>query len=297
MGIPESQLDTWSHQGSITQSASTYNTIKSALESTGTGYYGKNFKIFLQGSYGNDTNIYAESDVDVVIRLDDVYYSDITQLSPEDKEAYNRAFIPATYSYAQYKKDVLKTLTDYFGVDVNPGDKAIAVAGNGNRRKADVIASMQYRRYRKFKGVDDSEYNAGICFFNGAGEKIANYPSQHSENLTLKHQTSNKWLKPMVRVMKNLRSKLVEDGNLQVGIAPSYFLEGWLYNVPNEKFGISYADTFVNIINWIQKEANMDKLVCANEQHYLFRENTHTSWKKADAVEFIEAAINKWNKW
>lgn len=36
MGIPESQLDTWSHQGSIAQSASTYNTIKNALESTNT---------------------------------------------------------------------------------------------------------------------------------------------------------------------------------------------------------------------------------------------------------------------
>ncbi|MGK6426989.1 nucleotidyltransferase domain-containing protein [Klebsiella pneumoniae] len=91
MGIPESQLDTWSHQGSIAQSASTYSIIKNALESANTKYHGKNFKVFLQGSYGNDTNIYAESDVDVVICLDDVYYSDLTQLSPEDKDAYDRA--------------------------------------------------------------------------------------------------------------------------------------------------------------------------------------------------------------
>ena len=32
MAIPESQLDTWSHQGSIVQSCNTYNTIKNALE-------------------------------------------------------------------------------------------------------------------------------------------------------------------------------------------------------------------------------------------------------------------------
>ncbi|WP_230620407.1 nucleotidyltransferase domain-containing protein [Xanthomonas arboricola] len=152
MGIPESQLETWSHQGSITQSASTYSTIKNALESADAAYHGKNFKVFLQGSYGNDTNIYAESDVDVVIRLDDVYYSDLTQLSPEDKEAYDRAFVPATYSYDQYKQDVLKALTDRFGSDVKAGDKAIAVAANGSRRKADIIASMQFRRYWKFKG-------------------------------------------------------------------------------------------------------------------------------------------------
>lgn len=297
MGIPESRLETWSHQGSIIQSASTYSTIKDALESTGSAYHGKNFKIFLQGSYGNDTNIYAESDVDVVIRLDDVYYSDLTQLSPEDKEAYDRAFVPATYAYDQYKRDVFKALTDRFGSDVKAGDKAIAVAANGGRRKADVIASMQFRRYWKFKGTYDSHYDEGICFFNGAGELIANYPKQHSENLTKKHQGSKKWLKPMVRVLKNLRCKLVADGTLKAGIAPSYYLEGLLYNVPSEKFGISYADCFINAMNWIQTEADKDKLLCANEQYYLLWPGSHTSWEKANAEMFIEAAIRMWNDW
>ncbi|MFB1118778.1 nucleotidyltransferase [Dickeya dadantii] len=297
MGIPESQLDTWSHQGSITQSASTYSTIKNVLDSTDSEYHEKNFKVFLQGSYGNDTNIYAESDVDVVIQFDDVYYSDITQLSLEDKEAYERAFVPTTYLYDQYKRDVLNVLTDRFGSDVKAGDKVIAVAVNGSRRKADVIASMQFRRYWKFKGTHDSRYDEGICFFNGAGELIANYPKQHSENLTRKHQASNKWLKPMVRVLKNLRSKLVADGKLNVGLAPSYYLEGLLYNVPNEKFGISCADCFVNAMSWIQTEADMYKLLCANEKYYLLSEGTHTSWEKADAEAFIEAAINMWNEW
>jgi hypothetical protein len=38
--------------------------------------------LFLQGSYGNDTNIYAESDVDVVMRTDSIYYSDTSALNP-----------------------------------------------------------------------------------------------------------------------------------------------------------------------------------------------------------------------
>lgn len=65
----------------------------------------------------------------------------------------------------------------------------------------------------------------------------------------------------MVRVLKNLRSKLVADGDLKAGLAPSYYLEGLLYNVPNEKFGNSYADCFVNAMNWIQTEADKDKLL------------------------------------
>ena len=83
MPIPESQLETWSHQGSITQSSNTHNAIKSVLEASTTPYAGKNFKVFLQGSYGNDTNIYAESDVDIVIRLDDCFHSDLESLSDD----------------------------------------------------------------------------------------------------------------------------------------------------------------------------------------------------------------------
>ena len=62
MGIPESQLERWSHQGSITQSSETYNTIRNVLDDAASPYAGKDYTIFLQGSYGNDTNIYAESD-------------------------------------------------------------------------------------------------------------------------------------------------------------------------------------------------------------------------------------------
>jgi hypothetical protein len=67
MPIPESQLETWSHQGSVTQSKDTYAPVRSALLDSKAVYKDKQFDVFLQGSYGNDTNIYAESDVDTVI--------------------------------------------------------------------------------------------------------------------------------------------------------------------------------------------------------------------------------------
>jgi hypothetical protein len=83
MPIPESQLHTWSHQGSVTQSSATFNAIKNVLEAADTPFSGKDYSVFLQGSYGNDTNIYAESDVDIVIKLDDCWQRDINAL-PED---------------------------------------------------------------------------------------------------------------------------------------------------------------------------------------------------------------------
>jgi Ca2+-binding RTX toxin-like protein len=123
MAIPESQLDTWSHQGSVTQSSSTYNTIKSVLEASTTPYSGKNFSVFLQGSYGNNTNIYAESDVDIIIRLDDCFQSDLSKLTEEEKAAHRSAFSDATYTHVDFKRDVLSTLKKQYGSAVKAGDK------------------------------------------------------------------------------------------------------------------------------------------------------------------------------
>lgn len=297
MAIPESQLDIWSHQGSVTQSAATYNSIKKVLEDPATPYAGKSYSVFLQGSYGNDTNIYAESDVDIVIKLNDCWQRDLSELTQEEKEKYDKAYVSATYTHVDFKRDVLKVLTDQYGSDVKPGDKAIAISSSGNRRKPDVIAAIQFRRYYKFNGIYDQSYDEGICFFNSASERIANYPKQHSTNLTRKHQSSGTWLKPMVRVLKNLRGKLVDDGILKSSIAPSYYLEGLLYNVPDDKFGTSYQDCFINSMNWIQTEADKSKLLCANEQYYLLWDNSHTSWAKANLEGFVTAAIKLWNDW
>jgi hypothetical protein len=297
MTIPESQLETWSHQGSITQSSNTYNSIKNVLEASTTPYAGKNFKVFLQGSYGNDTNIYAESDVDIVIRLDDCFHSDLESLSEAEKAAYKQSFSDATYTHTDFKRDVLSVLTAQYGSAVKAGDKAIAIDANGTRRKSDVIVATQFRRYFKFQSSSDSEYVEGICFFNAAGERIANYPKQHSANLTTKHQASSKWLKPMARVFKNMRSRLVDDGLIEAGVAPSYYLEGLLYNVPNEKLTSSYQDCVVNVLNWYRQEAKKVDLLCANEQYYLLRDGSHTCWPRANCDAFVEAAVQLWNDW
>ena len=177
------------------------------------------------------------------------------------------------------------------------GDKAIAIDASGSRRKSDVIVATQFRRYFKFRSGSDSEYVEGICFFNAAGERIANYPKQHSANLTTKHQASSKWLKPTARVFKNMRSRMVEDGLIKAGIAPSYYIEGLLYNVPSEKLMTSYQDCVVNALNWYRQEASKADLVCANEQYYLLRDGYHTCWRQETCDAFIEAAVELWNEW
>lgn len=296
MAIPESQLETWSHQGSVTQSSETYNTIKSTLEVAGSPYAGKDYKVFLQGSYGNDTNIYAESDIDLVIQMNNTFYHDLKKLPDAQKQAFNAAYSNAVYPYDSFKKDVLTVLKNKYGDDINSGDKAISIAANEGRRKADVIAAVQYRRYHKFLSTSDQLYDEGICFFSSSGEQIANYPKYHSDNLTAKHQSTQKWFKPMARVLKNLRGKLVDEDVIASGVAPSYYLEGLLYNVPDDKFTTSYGDCFVNCINWIQ-EADRSKFVCANKQYYLLWEDSPVTWRASKCDEFIAAAVELWNQW
>lgn len=297
MPIPEHQLETWSHQGSISQSSATYNSIRNTLCAPGTPYAGRAFEVLLQGSYGNSTNIYAESDVDIVIRLDDIFHSDLEQLSEAEGANQQAAFEDATYSYAHFKRDVMSVLTRQYGGAVEEGDKAIKVEAGGARRKADVIVATQFRRYWSFRSPFDCTYTEGICFFNAAGQQIANYPKLHAANLTTKHQNTASRLKPLVRVFKNMRSVMVNAGWIQSGAAPSYYLEGLLYNAPIGLFANRLGDSVVNVLNWYLQDASKEDLVCANEQFYLLREGFHTCWSPVDCNAFVTAAVRLWNEW
>src|SRR6266851_3739040 len=188
MAIPESQLATWSKQGSVTQSSTTYATIKASLEAASAKYAKKEFEVFLQGSYGNDTNIYAESDVDVVIRLDSTFHYDLNDLTETEKQAFNATYSgTADYSYGSFRADVVSALEKSFGTDVKQGKKAVKVKANGSRRNSDVVVATEFRNYRKFVSLSNETYDDnGICFFDSTGNRIENYPKQHSANCTAK---------------------------------------------------------------------------------------------------------------
>ena len=282
--------------GSVAQSRDTYATIKSALEASAAPYAAKSYGTFLQGSYGNDTNIYADSDVDVVMHLDSIYYPDISRLSEADKAAYQVGRSDSNYTLNDFKTQVIKQLTNKFDLAVTPGKKAIFVKGNGSRRDADVLACAEFRRYFSFSSEATQNYAKGICFFLPDGTRIENFPKQHSENCTTKHQSTNSWFKPMVRVLKNMRNRMIDDGLIVEGLAPSYYLEGLLYNVPNDKFGKSYGDTFVNAITWIQK-ADRSKFECANGLFYLLRDNSPVTWREESCAKFVSMAVKLWNNW
>lgn len=294
MAVPEQQLQTWSHQGSVVQSSNTYAAVRGVLEDAKSPYKAKSFHIRLQGSYGNDTNVYRDSDVDVIIRLDSTFYHDAQTLPTDQYGAFERAYPGAAeYGLPEFKQAVAKWLGSNFD-KVKVGEKAIFIPGNGTRRDCDVLPCARFRYYYSFQENNES-FADGICFFLTDGTRIVNFPVQHSENCTAKHATTNKWFKPVVRVYKNMRNHLVDRNVLADGVAPSYFIEGMLWNVPPEKFGKSFDNSFVETYNYIIN-ADLSNFRCANGIHKLLGD-TRVNWSSKNCQTYLTALRELWNRW
>jgi hypothetical protein len=190
---------------------------------------------------------------------------------------------------------VLAWLTTKFGSGVKAGKKAIFIPGNGSRRDADVLVCAEHRTYSSYRSADDANYRDGICFWTSDGNQIVNYPKQHSDNCTAKHQATSNRFKDNVRVLKNMRNTMNDRGYIGDDLAPSYFLEGMLWNVPAQNFVNSYQQTFENYMAWLE-QCNSTQLCCANNIHYLLRDGHPVCWRTASFNTFRAAARRFWNQ-
>jgi hypothetical protein len=291
VAISEAQLETWSQQGKTGQFTDTNKSISGNLVDGSVSYPVKDVEVFLQGSYGNDTNVWADSDVDIVLKHNGAFYYDITGMSEQQQQAFKGVFsTDAAYGYTKFKADAeawIKQL--YNGVQV--GRKAVFVPGNNSRRNADVLVCQQFRRYYSYEaGVHG--YHEGVAFYTN-GSRIENFPKQHSENCTAKHQATNHNFKRMVRVFKNMRNTMIRDGLLAQGIAPSYFIEGMLSNVPDDKFVGTYSNMWVECFNHVVT-ADRTKLLCANRLHWLVKDGSLSSWPVANFNTYTAASKKYW---
>jgi len=296
MAIPEAQLETWSHQPAPGPSRTTYAAVKGVLEDAAAPFASKQPDVYLQGSYGNDTNVARESDVDVIASIASTFAHDAATLPQDQYQAFQRAYpTNASYTHNQFKLDVAGWLTQKYGNGVRSDRKALYIPAGQNRRDCDVLPAIEYRYYYQFSAMADQRYARGICFYLTDGTQIVNFPKQHSDNCTAKHQATNSWFKRTVRVYKNMRNYVVERGLLGDGIAPSYFIEGMLYNVPNPMFGNNFGATFVTTLNHIWN-ANRSEFRCANGIHALLG-NTLVSWPSANCDAYLNALSRLWNDW
>jgi len=255
-------------------------------------------EIFLQGSYANSTNIYGDSDVDVVVLYRDTFYFDWSALTAAERQLHEVSFTSATYQWPQLRDETLAALRSHFGNGaVTPGKKAIKVQTGTGRLAADVVPAMQFRRYATFVDPKNLTAHWGIQLFDSAGNAIVNYPKYHIERGEGKNQENRTGgqYKQTVRVFKNFRNYLVGKGLLAQGIAPSYFVECALHNVPDSLFMGNLNDTLPAILNHLLNTPSADFL-CQNGVTRLIGTGS-TQWPVANFGAFVEAGISGWNNW
>jgi len=283
MAIPAHQLETWSHQGSVTTARQTHESIRKALEAYN-WTRGVQYEVYLQGSYKNDTNVRGNSDVDVVMQLNSAFLSNLS-------DNWNRhfRFTSATYDWNEFRGDVLRALREYYGYSkVREGKKSLKV--ETSYLPADVVVCVQYRKYPKHPRSED-DFTEGITFWVPSESRwVINYPKLHYENGVRKNQSTNGRYKSTVRMFKNARTNIAA-----ADLAPSYFLECLLYNVPTDKFSSDFQRTFYSVIHWLSN-ADFSQFICQNEQLPLFG-NSPEQWSEDRARHFIKAMEYLWNNW
>lgn len=291
MVIPESQLSRWSDHGSQDASKRTHEAIWERLNA----YQwppGMTYDFYLQGSYANDTNIRGDSDVDVVLELTSSFRYDASSLSQYDQSRLDSSFNPARYGWNDFRRETLKALEAGFGKHmVAQGNKSIKLKAGRSWLAADVVVCMGYRRYS-----NAYSYAEGITFMALHDKRwIVNYPKEHRKNGEAKSRRTWDRYKRTVRTFKSARNCLEATGRISSVLAPSYFVECLLYNAPDNAFQSRFQDTYCAIVNWMV-QSNFDKLVCQNEQQWLFGPSPE-QWSVKDAKELGSQLVSLWNNW
>jgi len=264
MSIPYEVLVSWSKPGKNEVSKQTYGILSDIIT--------KNVdvsKIRLQGSYGNSTNVKDNSDIDIL--------------------AMCRGFSidnSRMYPIRDLKYHVYRSINGKEGYIFSIGSKTIKYRGGTNRVPADIVPCVECRVGRE----------EAIALYDEKRNKIIyNYPMQHIENGESKSGFTDGNFKKAVRMFKNARNKLVDMGRIQESVAPSYFVECYVYNAPNDLFKGNEEDVFFKVISWMCNDQNT-YLKCQNGIDYLYGTDS-TQWSVANKTIFLNGLIDLWNKW
>lgn len=110
MTISEAQLEVWANQGAVVLSKQTHESIRLALAADSSLIKGKDYEIYLQGSYRNTTNIRGDSDVDIVVELKSTFAPDTSLLSAFEKKFINLPILILPATNGKILKQILYSL-------------------------------------------------------------------------------------------------------------------------------------------------------------------------------------------
>ena len=236
MAIPESTLSDWSHHRSGTASAQANVAIRNALadyrwpEET-------RYQVFLQGSYQNATNLSRDSDVDVVIQLATRIRPRVVALGRAELET-NGSHRFLLERWRSFRQHALRAMRVEFGDSVTAGRKSLKIARGKIPANADVVVTLKYEEGLALYVPDERRW-------------AVSHPQRHHQRGMRKERATVNRFKRTVRMFKAARNRLVSDGKIDTTVAPSYYIECLLYNVPDHLFSQQLGTTYVDVLQWL----------------------------------------------
>ena len=280
MPIPESTLSNWSHHRSGTASAQAHVAIRNALAAY-SWPAGITYKVFLQGSYQNGTNLSQDSDVDVVIQLASRLRPRVAALSPGALQA-NAPHRVALERWQTFRQHALQAMRARFGGTVTSGRKTLKVPRGRIPAAADVVVTVRHED--------------GLAFYlPDARRWVVSYPQRHHQRGLSKERATSDRFKRSVRMFKAARNQLISRGALDPGVAPSYFIECLLYNVPDRLFRGDLSAMYIGILQWLET-APIRNFETQSGRTELFG-SRQDQWNVDRSRQFVAGLQRLWQDW
>jgi hypothetical protein len=253
----------------------------------------KDIEFIVQGSYGNNTNIKQDSDIDICVMLKDTFYTEY-RVGVTDNDY---GFTGGTNKFDDYRGIVIRAMIDKFGAaNITNGNKSIKIKSNTYRVHADVVPAFQYRNYSNDRNNNPNNFIEGIKFYSADSTEIINYPKIHIKNGIAKNDNTLRKYKRTVRLYKRIKNKMVEENIPVPGGICSFLIEGLLWNVPNNIFTSNTTwndvlrNSIVSIYNNTNSEGGSKEWGEVSEKFYLFHGNR--KWTRETVNTFL---TQMWN--
>lgn len=275
--ITEEQLRSWTKPSSDFEKDKQERTermIREAIqEYEGFDGYRNSFEVYAKGSYVNNTNVRAESDVDIVVECSDAFY---WRNQNESQPGYPGGTpYEGIWTAKHLRAEVLAALKRKFPGGVIEGSTAIEVHTSSVRVNADVVPSFTFKLY-----YSDGSFAQGTKIFKKDETSVENYPQQQLDNGRAKNSRTNSAYKKAVRILKRLENTLVDQG--LTAALPSFLLECLIYNCPDEYFSRS---TWWGVMQGC--------LACIHN-HTLYDEEAGERWVETNGIKFLFHPNQKW---
>ena len=167
-----------------------------------------NVRISVKGSYANNTNVRADSDVDIAVEWKSWAY--ITKSNEASQRSWAQLGVtlgdsgPTPATYRQWVEQALAGGLGSNVVDPS-GNKAIFVAASSTTLDADVVPCFQHKRYDR----PGRAPHVGIRLYPKKGGMVENWPEQNRVNGNRKNEQTGKRYKQLVRAIKRLENDMV----------------------------------------------------------------------------------------